>query len=457
MALYPVILAGGGGSRLWPLSRQNKPKQFLDLLEQGQSLLQSTIERARCCSEYEPLVIANKQHRFELSQQLKAVNLPISQVILEPVAKNTAPSILVAALHLYAKDPSAQMLVLPADHYLPEISVFKQTMALLDYADFQDVYLLAIKPSSANTQYGYIQLTQMCVDNVYEVAGFIEKPHLKQAQALFEGGSHYWNSGIVIASAGFIIELFKQYQPQLVCSVQLAYKQSMDFYGYTLLGEAFDDIRAIAFDNAILENSAKIKALKYHGEWDDLGNWQQLLQRRESLSLGSSISSSGKVNLIIGLNDVLVVDDDDVLVVASKDAIDQLAHAAQLLQKLGRTDLLSRLDVCRPWGSFKVLASGDGFLVKHLHVAPHCQISLQSHASRIEHWVVVKGVALAERQGCWTELLLGDGIKIEKNQRHRLKNNQEYQLEIIEVQVGQDLSESDIVRYDDDYQRHLEE
>lgn len=456
MPLYPVILAGGSGSRLWPLSRENMPKQFLDPLEQGSSLLQSAIECARFCTSLDPLIIANKQHRFQLHHQISALNLANSQVILEPVAKNTAASILIAALHLFSKDTGASLLILPADHYLPDLAKFKQCISVVENCTAGNVCLVAIEPTHANTQYGYIQLCDTAQNKIFDVSAFIEKPVSEVAVELFEGGRSYWNSGVVIASAALIIEQFKIFLPNLHHCVSLAFEQSEDYYGYSLLGNEFNQAQSIAFDRGILEKITNIKAVKYSGQWDDLGNWQQVLTRRESLSLNSVISQSGKLSLVLGLDDVMVIDDEDILVVASKDSIHQLTHAAQLLQKLGRTDLLSRLDVCRPWGSFKVVASGAGFLVKHLHVHPYCQISLQSHQSRIEHWVVVKGVATAQLQGQQHELMVGDSIKVDKNQRHRLINKQNSQLEIIEVQVGQILSETDIVRYDDDYERHLE-
>lgn len=456
MPLYPVILAGGSGSRLWPLSRENMPKQFLDPLEQGSSLLQSAIKCARFCTSIEPLIIANKQHRFQLHHQINALNLADSQVILEPVAKNTAASILVAALHLFNKDTEASLLILPADHYLPDLAKFKQCISMVDTCKTENICLVAIAPTHANTQYGYMQLRAGTQNNIFDVKAFIEKPVSGIAIELFEGGRSYWNSGIVIASAALIIEQFKILLPNLYHCVSLAFNQSEDYYGYSLLGDEFNQAQSIAFDRGILEKISNIKAVKYSGQWDDLGNWQQVLARRELLSLNSVISQSGKLSLVLGLDDVMVIDDEDILIVASKDSIHQLTNIAHLLQKLGRPDLLSRLDVFRPWGSFKVVASGEGFLVKHLHVHPNCQISLQSHQSRIEHWVVVKGIATAQLQGRQQELMVGDSIKVDRNQRHRLINRQNTQLEIIEVQVGQVLSETDIVRYDDDYERHLE-
>ena len=451
MPLYPVILAGGSGARLWPLSRQNRPKQFLDPLEQGQSLLQSAVECARVCTGREPLLIANQYHRFELSHQLNAINLSNENILLEPASKNTAASVLIAALEVCERNPQGHLLVLPADHYLPDLAAFKACLSVYDENNAQSLHLIGIAPSFASTQYGYICLAEQTANHTYNVERFVEKPCAEAASALLASGDCCWNSGVIVAPARLIVTLFEQHMPDMYFQVKAAFSERSDFYGFSLLSDGFLGVQDISFDHAILERVCNLKVIKYHGQWDDLGNWKQVLERRESQALSQVMVNSGKLALVVGLDDVVVVDDDDVLVVAHKDSIHELSNAAKLLQRHGRVDLLSRLDTYRPWGSFKVVASGEGYLVKHLKVHAQCQISLQSHGSRIEHWVVVKGVGSIELQGYCKELGVGDSARIGIDQQHRLKNNQMSELEIIEVQVGQFLSETDIVRYDDDY------
>lgn len=456
MRLYPVILAGGGGSRLWPLSRSNEPKQFLDPMEQGESLLQSTIARAKACSSHAPLIIANKQHRFVLSQQASLSGVANSQILLEPVARNTAASVLLAALHVIEQDEAACLLILPADHYLPEYHEFSAAISQFDSANRSQIGLLAIEATSANINYGYMQLMPEANSRVVDVVGFVEKPSQATADQYLADGNYFWNSGIVIASAALLIAHFKALAADLYECVLSAYQERSDFFGFIQIGADFEKAVSQAFDVTILERVPQLVAIKYRGRWDDLGSWPQLLNRRKEAMLSRVISRTGKLALIVGLDDVLVVDDDDVLLIASQDSVAGLSDAAGLLARHGCLDLLSRLDVHRPWGRFKVMAKGDGFLVKHLFVYPNSQISLQSHQGRIEHWVVIKGVASVRLDGAESELMVGEAVTINKTQKHRLKNKQQIPLEIIEVQVGQLLIEADIVRYDDDYERHLE-
>ena len=350
MAIYPVILAGGNGTRLWPLSRANHPKQFLDLLQQGETLLQSTIGRAQACSDVRPLVIASEQHRFLLRQQLIEGGVRCD-VLLEPVPKNTAASILIACLKVTSVNPLASLLILPSDHYLPDVEQFNKVIQAAEYNLMPDeVILLGVKPSKPATQYGYLKVLND--SGLSEVSAFVEKPDADTAKNFVDSGGYSWNSGVVFSKAQHLIDLFVKYQPDLYAVVCQAYEQSEPFYGDRLIGKVLEASESISFDYAILEKTENIRALSFDGQWDDLGSWESLLKRRKDLGLPESFSSKRKANLFLGIDDLVVIDEDDLLLVANPDSLSDVNDVIQKLTLMGRLDLLDRLDVSRPWGTF---------------------------------------------------------------------------------------------------------
>ncbi len=453
MAIYPVVLAGGNGTRLWPLSRANHPKQFLDLLQQGETLLQATISRAKACSSISPLVIANQHHRFLVNQQILETSTPCD-IVLEPLAKNTAASILIACLRVLTVNPSATLLILPSDHYISDVDEFSNAIKFAEKALADDeIILLGVKPDRPATEYGYLEMA--CGAELVEVKAFVEKPDADAAQGYMNSGSYHWNSGIVISKAQHLLEQFTRLQPELHRCVALAYDQRSTLFDDCLIGEALECCESISFDYAILEKTQSIRAISFECEWDDLGSWASLLKRRVKLGLAESFIPPKKANLFLGVDDLIVVDEDDLLLVANPDSLSDMSGVTQKLIDMGRLDLLNRLDVSRPWGTFKVLSQGNNFLVKELCVVPHSQISLQSHQHRSEHWVVVEGQGEVELNGHLQLLTQGHSISIDVNDHHRLSNRTDKLLRIIEVQAGTHLSENDIVRYEDKYDRHL--
>lgn len=455
MATHPVILAGGSGSRLWPLSRQNHPKQFLDLLGVGDTLLQSTIKRAQLCSDVEPLIIANKEHRFLLQHQIEPLGLTPANVLLEPYARNTTGTIALACLHIMQSDPDAILLCLPADHYLPDTKAFSGAIAnMANTLPETDIGLLGVKPDHAATQYGYIEFSHG--DAVHNVTRFIEKPESQLAGVLFARSDVAWNSGIVMAKAQVLYEALRLHAPTLLMQVEAAFAESDTLYDFKLVGDSYADVESLPFDISVLEKSDDIKVALLKQQWDDLGSWKSLLARRKALGLADfNVFSDDKIVLAFGGKEVVLVQNDDVLFVADQDALSDMSAISEYLIRHDLKHLLNRIDVHRPWGQFKVLAQDEHFIVKRLMVYPGAQISLQSHQYRRENWVVVKGQAEVQLDDNLQVIDEGGCVSIGQNQKHRLRNPGKGVLEIIEVQTGERLDEQDIIRYDDEYQRHL--
>lgn len=455
MAIYPVILAGGSGSRLWPLSRQNHPKQFLDLLGHGQTLLQSTIERAKACSSVLPLIIANKEHRFLLQHQIEPLGLSYKNTLLEPCAKNTTAAVALGCLQILDIDPDAHILFLPADHYLPDTQAFVQRVhECADHLPEMNIGLLGVKPSYAATQYGYIRFAAQ--SQMAQVTGFIEKPNEALAQSLLAKTGLAWNSGMLLGRAQAFYDALLEFEPELLRQVELAFNDSQQLYDFKLVGDQYQDIKSCAFDVSVLEKSRLLNVSLLEQDWDDLGSWSSLLARRKALGLSDfNVFSDGPIILAFGAQDVVLVQNDDVIFVANQDELADMNAISDYLQTHGLQHLLNRIDVHRPWGQFKVLAQDEHFVVKRLMVYPGAQISLQSHQYRKENWVVVKGCAEVQIDEQTRTLTVGESICIEQNQKHRLRNPDHAVLEIIEVQSGERLDEDDIIRYDDQYERHL--
>ena len=457
---YAVILAGGIGSRFWPLSRETEPKQFLSFRGKN-SLLQQTIERVLPLIQAERIVIiGSAQHKFELEAQVSSYKIPASNIILEPCGKNTAPAIGLAARMIAEHDPQATMIVLPADHY---ISNEKKLLFLLKNGVklAQDHYLvtIGIEPACPHTGYGYIKtrshgskVTRSQV-KAYPVEKFTEKPDKKTAEKYYQARKYYWNSGMFIWKAAVILDEIKRYLPDLSSKLSL---------------DRWASIKPISIDYGVLEKSRRVVMLPARDlGWSDLGSWAAFsaickkdkdgnVFQADSVDFDSrdtSVFGNNRLIATIGLNDVVVVDTDDALLVCHKNRAEEVKKVVDHIKQNQRQEHISHKTVKRPWGSYTVMNSGLGFKVKLVHIHPHKRLSLQMHLQRSEHWVVVRGTALVSLDGSESMIYEGQSCYVPKGTPHRLSNPGKVPLEIIEVQNGEYVGEDDIVRLDDDYRR----
>jgi len=457
---YAVILAGGIGSRFWPLSRELEPKQFLSF-KGKQSLLQQTIERVLpLVPATNIIIIGSAQHKFELEGQIAHYSIPSENIILEPCGKNTAPAIGLAARMIAKRDYEATMIVLPADHYIPNekklLNLFREGVKLA-----QNNYLvtIGIEPASAHTGYGYIKTRSQghkvskSQVRAYSVEKFTEKPDQKTAQKYFKSKQYFWNSGMFIWKASVILDEIKNYLPDLSSKLSLT---------------KWNNIKPISIDYGVLEKSRRVVMLAGQGlGWSDLGSWSAFSAICEKDKSGNVIQADavdfdskdvsifGKSRLIatMGLKDVVIVDTDDALLVCNKNRTEEVKKIVDYIKLNKRQEHISHKTVKRPWGSYTVMNTGFGFKVKLVQIHPHKRLSLQRHLERSEHWVVVEGEAKITVGRDVFYRKSNESIYVPKKGVHRLENATDKSLKIVEVQCGQYLEEDDIERMEDDFKR----
>src|SRR5512134_2754395 len=470
-SIYPVILCGGAGSRLWPMSRQLLPKQFLPLVS-DQTMLQETVARLRGLAGIQPpTVVSNSEHRFLVAEQLRAIDVTPRAQILEPVGRNTAPAVAVAALALERTDPDAVMLVLPADHLIRDVETFHVAIgkaAAAARAGF--LVTFGIRPDHAATGYGYIEGGESVEghESVFHVARFVEKPDLATARKFVERGTFAWNSGMFVLGARRYLEELERHAPAMLAACRKAWEQAGTDLDFVRLEEtSFAACPADSIDYAVMEKTDAAAVVPVDIGWSDVGSWATLWDVGEKDASGNVlrgdvhvqaaencyVRAENRMGSVLGLSDAVVVETNDAVLVASRDEAQKVKDIVGKLDAAKRTEHVSHRRVYRPWGYYESIDAGDRFQVKRLMVKPGAALSLQMHHHRAEHWVVVSGTAKVTRDDEVTLVAENESTYIPIGTKHRLENPGKVPLFLIEVQSGGYLGEDDIVRFEDVYRR----
>jgi len=470
MPIHPVILSGGSGTRLWPLSRKLYPKQLLALTSEN-SLLQETLGRVSGEIFEAPLIICNSEHRFSVAEQVRELELNVRDIILEPIGRNTAPAAAIAAMTLRGPDKDAMILLLPSDHLIGNQEAFQKAIETATIAA-KEGYLVTfgIKPGGPETGYGYIQSgTEMSVaPGCFTVERFIEKPDAQNAAKMIAAGGHAWNSGIFLFKASAYLEELEALQPELYAACEKSLASSIDDLDFTRIEvDAFQACPAISIDYAVMEHTRHACVVPVDMGWSDIGSWSELwkVSNKDDQdnviigdvfaedTTGSYLRTYNKMIATIGLKDMVIVDTGDTVLVAPMDRAQDIGAIVKRLEKAGRTEHLLPGRVRRPWGWYQSLDSGPSFQVKRICVNPGARLSLQRHQQRAEHWIVVKGQALIHCNGKDSTLNPNQSTYIPQGSVHRLANVTREPLYLIEVQSGDYLGEDDIERLEDDFAR----
>lgn len=469
--LIPVILAGGVGSRLWPVSRSMLPKQFIDFPKMQGSLFQNTLSRLDGISEIEdPIVVCNNDHRYLVAEQLRQLGKEHSNILLEPIGRNTAPAVGLAALQAQQDHADPFLLVLPADHVIQDQGKFHDAIATaLRIASDGRLATFGIVPNVPETGYGYIEKGSILDgDDGFSVAQFVEKPDRDTAQVYLDSGNYFWNSGMFLFSATTYLQELKQHAPDIFKSCHKAYSEIEKGDDFNLIPEEiFASCPSDSIDYAVMENTSAAVVVPLDAGWNDLGSWDAIWDMQEKDEQGNAISgdvittdvqdsyiqSQSKLVAVAGIKDVVVVETSDALLVTHRSRVQSVKHLVEQLQENDRDESDLHSLVYRPWGSYELLSSRPGYQVKHIVVNAGASLSLQMHHHRAEHWTGLKGVAIVTCDDKEFELHPNQSTFIPQGSRHRLTNNSSEPVEIIEVQIGEYLGEDDIVRFEDKYDR----
>ena len=474
--VIPVILSGGSGTRLWPLSRQAYPKQFLALLGE-RSLFQETLDRLQTLPDCgSPILVCNEQHRFLVAEQIRVLGISDATILLEPIGRNTAPAVACAALAALEKDSDAMLLVLPADHLIRDVPRFHQTLLTgVQAAEKGHLVTFGIVAEKPETGYGYIQRgTVLDGSNgstpqpTYTVKAFVEKPDLPTAQEYVDSGEYYWNSGMFIFRADRYLQELERFAADIYLSCQQSLAQAQPGFDFIALDQqAFTACRKDSIDYAVMEKTASSVVVPLQAGWNDVGAWSALWEegdkdRDGNVLMGdvlaedvknSFIRSESRLVTAVGLEDHVIVETSDALFIAPKSRVQDVKAIVNRLQSMDRHETTTHRKVYRPWGSYEAMDQSQRFQVKRITVNPGATLSRQMHHHRAEHWVVVKGTARVTK-GEEVFLLSEDqSTYIPLGVTHRLENPGSIPLELIEVQSGSYLGEDDIVRFEDKYGR----
>lgn len=466
--IKPIIIAGGAGSRLWPLSRQLNPKQFLKLCGET-TLLQQTLSRLEGLETGTPSIICHEDHRFIVAEQLRQVGVNNATIMLEPVGRNTAPAIALAALNVTNKGDDPVLLVLAADHFIADCSAFRQAVKSAEPLALQDqLVTFGIVPNQPETGYGYIQRGGAQCSHSYAVSRFVEKPDIATAKSYLESGEYYWNSGMFMFKASVYLSALKEFRPDIFEACTRAVKNGTGDMDFLRVDEgAFSKCPEDSIDYAVMERTESAAVVPLDAGWNDIGSWSALWEigakdnegnvtKGDVLTQDSSncfIQAEHRLIATVGVDNLVVVETKDAVLVAHRDHVQNVKKVVNAIKNDGRHEHLVHREVYRPWGVYDSVDNGERYQVKRITVKPGAKLSVQMHHHRAEHWIVVSGTAkvtIGDDQFLLTE---NQSTYIPVGQVHCLENPGVIPLELIEVQSGSYLGEDDIVRLKDQYGR----
>ena len=469
MQIIPVILSGGSGTRLWPLSRKQYPKQYLPLAGDNTMLQETILRLSGLDNLVDPIIVCNADHRFLVAEQCQQIGVKNPTILLEPVGRNTAPAIAASALQSLKDSDGAILLVLSADHVIQDVESFHQAIDIAStQAQEGKLATFGIVPTDANTGYGYIKSSKENSNGAHKVEEFVEKPDLETAQTYLEQGNYLWNSGMFMFKADVLIDELTTHSSDIVNSVNNAINNSTQDLDFIRLDkQAFESSPSNSIDYALMEKSDNVVVVRLDAGWSDVGSWSALYDIGAKDGSGNVLKgdvtvkdttntyiyASHRMVTTVGVDNLVVIDTPDATFIASQDRAHEVKSIVESLQKKGRDEAHSNRKVYRPWGWYDSIEVGKHFQVKRLHVNPGAKLSLQMHNKRAEHWVVVSGTATAINGEAVLTLTEGESTYIPVGTTHGLQNKTNHQLEIIEVQSGTYLGEDDIVRFEDIYGR----
>lgn len=468
--ITPVLLCGGSGTRLWPLSRKSYPKQFVPLTSET-SLFAASASRLAGAEFAPPVVVTGSDFRFIVTEQLLAAGIDPGAILIEPDARNTAPAVLAATLHIAAKDPEALILVAPSDHAIADPAAFRAAVARgIPAAQSGRIVTFGIAPTHAETGYGWLELATPAGEDAVPLTRFVEKPDPARADAMLAAGNYLWNAGIFLFSARAMLEAFAAHAADMIAPVRVAVEKAQADLGFLRLDPAaWAAAASISIDYAVMERAANLSVVAYAAGWNDLGGWDAVA--REMGSDAAGVSASGAVTVIdcadtllrsdsdgvelvgIGLRNVIAVAMNDAVLVADRSRAQDVKKAVEALKAKGAKQAEAFPRDHRPWGWFETLALGNRFQVKRIVVHPGAALSLQSHHHRSEHWIVVEGTARVTVDDSVRLVTENQSVYIPLGAVHRMENPGKVPMVLIEVQTGSYLGEDDIIRYEDVYSR----
>ena len=466
--IIPIILAGGSGTRLWPLSRKIHPKQFISLVNET-SLFQDTLTRLPK-EALDPIVICNEDHRFLVAEQAREINVTLNSIILEPIGRNTAPAIALAAIKVLNDFENPILIVLAADHKIENKSAFHDAIKIAHkLAENNKLVTFGIIPKSAETGYGYIEIEKKDKAEYFDIKSFVEKPNQKNAINFLNSGNYLWNSGMFMFNASIYLSELNKFEPEILTSCKKSLSNEFkDLEFIRIDKKEFCKSPNQSIDYAVMEKTNKAKVVPLDAGWSDVGSWDALMDSKIKDSLGNVVEgdvtldqvknsylySTNRLVAASNIADLIVIDTQDALLVTTRDNSLSIKNIVKKLKKNKRTEIENHRKVYKPWGYYDSIDTGYNFQVKRILVNPGAKLSLQKHLHRSEHWVVVSGVAKITCGKKIYNLEKNQSTYIPKGEIHRLENIENYPLEIIEVQTGNYLGEDDIIRLKDDYQRN---